>query len=228
MYAVRRLVRRRTARLWSGLDANLRARNRFAGDVTRSPTDPPWDGQVHPYRWSASVRLGRHPAESHSLTAFIAIGCDDLPLAIFAMSVPSHATGQPQGTRFTASEVATNSCWVDAKTGVRVPTGPGGWLAGGGSTPGRRFNNPDPNHVEDTQTGHTYVRVPCPPPKQTAARVIPHLPGQPSASGRATQVKAGPVTGQPNQPHYGAHCPDGSRQIVTAQGVTLPCLPTTR
>jgi hypothetical protein len=61
--------------------------------------------------------------------------------------------------KFTPQEITTGSCWIDAKTGERVPTGPGGWLAGGGQTPGGRFNNPDENHVEDSQTGRTFVHL---------------------------------------------------------------------
>jgi hypothetical protein len=53
--------------------------------------------------------------------------------------------------------------WVDAETGQAVPTGPVGWLPGvGGPTPGGRFGNPDANHVSDSKTGRTSVRVPCP------------------------------------------------------------------
>lgn len=61
---------------------------------------------------------------------------------------------------FTHSQIATNSCWIDAKTGEPVPTGPAGWLPGGRPTASGRFENPDPNHVHDTETERTYVKDP--------------------------------------------------------------------
>ena len=71
---------------------------------------------------------------------------------------------------FTAGEIATNSCWIDAATGEPVPTGPIGWSPTGLSIHGS--DNPDSHHVN--RNGHTFVRVPCPPP---AGAPVPAQPG---------------------------------------------------
>jgi len=57
---------------------------------------------------------------------------------------------------FTAGEIATNSCWIDAATGEPVPTGPIGWSPTGLSIHGS--DNPDFNHVN--RNGHTFVKQP--------------------------------------------------------------------
>jgi hypothetical protein len=59
--------------------------------------------------------------------------------------------------------------WIDAAGGNPVRTGPPGWDPNGAQTYGGRGSNPDPNHVE--LGGHTFVRVPCPPPSTASSTV---------------------------------------------------------
>ncbi|HEV2619478.1 MAG TPA: hypothetical protein VGU23_06010, partial [Acidobacteriaceae bacterium] len=72
--------------------------------------------------------------------------------------MPKRADGP--GKSFHPQEISTGSCWIDAKTGVRVDTGPGGWLPGGGAIAGGSINNPDANHVENSNSGRTFVKLP--------------------------------------------------------------------
>jgi hypothetical protein len=55
---------------------------------------------------------------------------------------------------------STNFCWIDAATGNPAPLGPPLWDPN--PTVKSMGNNPDANHVY--YGGHTFVRVPCPPP----------------------------------------------------------------
>jgi hypothetical protein len=71
----------------------------------------------------------------------------------------AHAQSAPVN-HFTSSEIATGSCWIDAKTGESVPTGPRGWNPTGASSPTGRFSNPDPSHVYDGGSGSTFVNDP--------------------------------------------------------------------
>jgi hypothetical protein len=75
-------------------------------------------------------------------------------VAVIGVSTAAFAQSAP---RFTPGEIATNSCWIDAATGKRVPTGPPGWSPSGAETYGGRGSNPDPNHVE--LSGKTFVKV---------------------------------------------------------------------
>src|ERR1039457_1170331 len=70
----------------------------------------------------------------------------------------SQSANAQTATGFTSSQIATNSCWIDAATGNSVPTGPFGWSpTGTSSLDSHGFSNPDPNHVSTPR--HTYVRL---------------------------------------------------------------------
>ena len=67
--------------------------------------------------------------------------------------------------------------WIDAKTGICVPTAPRSAVnlvagSGGAALAGRaQFDGLDPsaNRATNTKTGETFIRVPCPPPQATAS-----------------------------------------------------------
>ena len=120
--------------------------------------------------------------------------------------------------------MATNSCWIDAKTGNRVGTGPPGWSPTGAS-PNAQASNPDPNHVE--YGGHTFVNDPNKGwiDAATGDRVRVGPPGW-SPIGASPNAQAS--NPDPNHVEYGGHtfvripCPpatpslDGRPHIVDA------------
>jgi hypothetical protein len=49
-------------------------------------------------------------------------------VAVMTMAFAVIESAQAQSAKgFTPGEIATGSCWIDAKTGARTPTGPVGW-----------------------------------------------------------------------------------------------------
>jgi hypothetical protein len=70
-------------------------------------------------------------------------------------------------------------CWIDAKTGKKVPTIPMGGkhsehTAGTGAEYAANdvHFGPGSDHAFNTKTGQNYVREPCPPPGETAGETL--------------------------------------------------------
>jgi hypothetical protein len=117
---------------------------------------------------------------------------------------------------FTTSEMATKSCWIDAKTGKRVRTGPVGWSPTG-VNPHPYVSSPDPNHVENSVTGQTFVNDPT-------KGWIDAKTGAPVATG---PVGWSP-TGVNPHPYVSSPDPNHVENSVTGQTfVRIPCPPVT-
>ena len=60
---------------------------------------------------------------------------------LLPLLVSTSLTGQTAPiNHFTPQEISAGSCWIDAKTGVNVPTGPWGWNPIGASGLSGRFS----------------------------------------------------------------------------------------
>ncbi|SRR6266571_1301060 len=73
-------------------------------------------------------------------------------------------------------------CWIDVKTGEKVPSVPATRENITGNDPklyemfptyGHTVLDPDGKHAFNTKTGQNFVRVPCPPPGKTQPRPTP-------------------------------------------------------